>query len=62
MTIFSTVPGISDRAFKNAVKAKLRDPVRSVRLLDFLTSHEKEILFYGVFGEGYYNWLGGLYV
>ena len=56
--IKSNVPGISDRAFNNAFKAKIRDPSRSIRLLDFLTIHEKEVLLFTSLGDKIYDvWL-----
>ena len=56
--IRSNVPGISNRAFNNALKAKIRDPSRSVRLLTFLTVHEKEIFVFTALGDvAFENWL-----
>ena len=54
----SNITGVSDRAFSNAIKAKIRDPIRPIRLLDFLTKHEREILLFTSLGAGTYKaWL-----
>lgn len=58
MTIESTVIGISNRVFNNALKAKFRDPSRSIRLLDFMTLHERQILLFTSTGDALYEeWL-----
>ena len=58
MTILSTVMGVSDRVYDNAVKAFIRDPTRPIRLLDFMTLRERQILFFTSLGEAAYDaWL-----
>lgn len=58
MTISSNIRKVPDRAFVNVLKAKLRDPTRSLRILDFLTYRERVNLYYDVFGaDGYEKWL-----
>ena len=51
MTISSRVPGVPTRAFNNALKARLRDPTRSIRFLDFMTQREREILLFTSLGD-----------
>ena len=56
----SNIDGISDRAFRNAVKAKIRDPSRPIRLLDFMTFHERQILVFTAItaiARDYEKWL-----
>lgn len=56
--IKSTVCGVSDRAYKNASLAYIRDPRRSLRLLDFITKTEREQLLFESLGSvGYERWL-----
>ena len=55
MTISSRVPGVPSRAFNNALKAKLRDPTRSIRLLDFMTKEERETLLFTALGDPNYE-------
>ena len=56
MTISSRIPGVSTRAFNNALKAKLRDPTRSIRLLDFMTQRERETLLFTSLGDSNYEY------
>lgn len=56
--IESTVYGVSDRAYKNAAKAYIRDPRRPLRLLDFLIKSERQQLIFNSLGSvGYEQWL-----
>ena len=59
--IRSIVDGCSDRVYSNAVKAFLRDPIRPIRLLDFYTKKEKEILLFTSLGNKTYDrWIDGI--
>lgn len=58
MTVRSIVDGCPDRVYSNAVKAFLRDPTRSVRLLEFYTKKEREIfLFTSLGNKAYECWI-----
>lgn len=56
--VLSTISGVPDRAYNNASVAYMRDPRRPIRLLDFMTLHEREILIFTSLGvEDYEVWL-----
>lgn len=56
--IESRVLGVSDRTYENAAKAFLRDPRRSLRLLDFMTLQERQTLVFTALGDATYEeWL-----
>lgn len=58
MNIRSTVDGVPDRVYTNAVKAFFRDPIRPIRLLDFYSIKEREILLFTSLGsESYNRWI-----
>ena len=51
---------VPERAFKNAAKAFLRDPIRPINPLDFFTLKERMVLLFTSIADVYYeNWLGG---
>lgn len=58
MTIETKVFGVSDRAYNNAAKAFMSDPRRPLRLLDFMTSRERQTLLFTALGDvAYEQWL-----
>lgn len=56
--IISLISGVSNEVYENIIKAKFRDPSRSVNPLDFFDLSGREALCFDVFGDKNYEaWL-----